>query len=231
MVLCEEGRVAPGTFLNSKTKQVVAVDPLSGTPVAAAADAAVVPATGYFGAEGTPIELARASIAAAVDEYASQVFMHNGTRHGGAEAFASGSSIIIVASGVKARLGSHWAGQWQSRWVLSAKGGGAWDLTGTIKVVTHYFEDGNVQMRATKDCTADPAAFKAASSPAAMGAAVAKAISEAEDEYQHALGALLLGTTSVRELRRGLPISGTRMAWSADAHRFRSALVAKSAEA
>ena len=52
-------------------------------------------------------------------------------------------------------LSNYWAGLWRSHWVLEfTTGSTSGTLKGTVHSNVHYFEDGNVQLYATKEVTA-----------------------------------------------------------------------------
>jgi len=226
IVLCAEGRVGPGKFLDSKGKRVITVNMVTGEATDAAATEGGEAA---LGAEGSPIGEVRAALASAAEEMAASSFQSRGTRHGAGDAFVgSGGSIVVVLSGVKARVGNFWAAQWRSRWRVT--GGAAAAVSGRIEVVTHCFENGNVQMHAAKDVPA--VSLEGVSGAAGLAAAARGAIHKAEDAFQQAVMAELVKAqgSTLQELRRGLPVSGTPMVWKREAHRVRTALAGKGGE-
>lgn len=220
VALCPEGQVGPGQFVDSKRAAVVHVDMVTGKPTEGGAGEVGA----VLGEAGTPIHAAREAVVGELDKYAAQAFSFRGTRHGAAEVFVSGESLTVVLSGVKTRLDNFWASQWQSTWTVTGAAGASPSLAGSVRVTTHYFEDGNVQLRASKDFAAVP--LKDAASPEKLAAAVRRAVAETEDAYQAALGAVVqrVEGETMRDLRRAMPLSGQPMTWNLHAHRFRRAL-------
>jgi enoyl reductase-like protein len=83
---------------------------------------------------------------------------------------------VIEISCQNIKLDAMWAGEWQSTWTLQDE-----TLSGNLKVKTHYFEMGNMQMSLDKDF--DSVAVK----DAANAKEIIKAIKKAEDKYQDEL--------------------------------------------
>jgi capping protein (actin filament) muscle Z-line, alpha len=215
VVLCEDGYVSPGHFVDSKSLKQVSVDLVTGE-VDEAGSGAPAPA-GFSGEDGSAVEALRAELVGAAREYAAEVFSHRGVVHGGAEVFVKdGASVVVVLSGVVARLDNFWAGQWRSRWVLASG-----TLSGRMDVMTHYFEDGNVQMRTSK---------RVEDLKVTDAADCLSKIREAEGEYYRNIAGLLAGAQEelLKDLRRQLPVTGVTMQWDMGAHRVRRALHAKS---
>ncbi|KAA0156874.1 hypothetical protein FNF27_08203 [Cafeteria roenbergensis] len=222
VALCPEGQVGPGKFVDSKRAAVVCVDMVTGKPSEGGdgdGDAAAV-----LGEAGSPVRAAREAVVGELETYAGHAFSFRGTRHGAVEVFVSGEDLTVVLSGVKTRLDNFWAAQWQSTWTVSGAAGASPSLSGSVRVTTHYFEDGNVQLRAAKDFAAVP--LKGAATPEKLAEAVRRAIADTEDAYQAALAAVVQSVEgeTMRDLRRAMPLSGQPMAWNLNAHRFRRAL-------
>jgi capping protein alpha len=74
------------------------------------------------------------------------------TSEGHAATYVVGDALRAVVRGSKTQLGNFHSGSWASAWALTPSGDG-FAVTGTIHVRAHYFEDGNVQLYATKDVT------------------------------------------------------------------------------
>jgi len=71
-------------------------------------------------------------------------------------------------------------GGWKSYYTLDVSSTGSKKLAGNIKVVVHYFEDGNVQLHTDMEQSQDVSVGDAE----ATGKAVAKAISNMESSFQ-----------------------------------------------
>ncbi len=115
---------------------------------------------------------------------------------GAAGAYSTASGVSIGVSGFKDNLSNFWSGRWSSSWDCNISGGSA-DISGSIKVLVHYFENGNVQFEvsafvttttATTILTSSPKVSKQVSgsiswpSPEHFGAAVVEFISAQEKE-------------------------------------------------
>ena len=74
------------------------------------------------------------------------------TSEGHAATCLVGDALNAVVRGSKTQLGNFHSESWASAWTLTPSGDG-FAVAGTIHVQAHYFEDGNVQLYATKDVT------------------------------------------------------------------------------
>ncbi|CAG8795115.1 23103_t:CDS:2, partial [Dentiscutata erythropus] len=103
-----------------------------------------------------------------------------------------------------------WNGRWRSTWVISPESN---ELKGTIKVNVHYFEDGNVQLNASKEVeiTASPNSEE----PADKAKAYTKSITNAENEFQSSLNEsyIDLSENTFKGLRRALPLTRHKLDW------------------
>nr|CAG8446623.1 15910_t:CDS:2 [Entrophospora candida]CAG8449299.1 142_t:CDS:2 [Entrophospora candida] len=104
----------------------------------------------------------------------------------------------------------HRNGRWQSTWIISPESN---ELKGTVKVNVHYYEDGNVQLNATKD-------FELSTSTNsddlnAKAEAYIKLICKAENEYQASLNEsyVELSENTFKGLRRALPLTRHKLDW------------------
>ncbi|CAH1757704.1 13058_t:CDS:2 [Entrophospora sp. SA101] len=104
----------------------------------------------------------------------------------------------------------HRNGRWQSTWIISPESN---ELKGTVKVNVHYYEDGNVQLNATKD-------FELSTSTNsddlnAKAEAYIKLICKAENEYQTSLNEsyVELSENTFKGLRRALPLTRHKLDW------------------
>ncbi|KAL7276898.1 F-actin-capping protein subunit alpha [Rhizina undulata] len=114
------------------------------------------------------------------------------------------SSIAIVIVGSKYSPGNFWNGRWRSTYKVTPSTS---ELTGTIKVDVHYYEDGNVRLLTTKTISATLNSGSAAE--------IVKLIASTEKKYQEelnrAFGALSEG--AFKSLRRQLPITRQKIDW------------------
>ena len=93
-------------------------------------------------------------------------------------------------------------------------------MQGMIQVRAHYFEDGNVQLYATKEVTASTQD-------------VAQLIEENENALHAGLEAMYgdMADATFKALRRVMPITKLKMKWSVDALRLKGGLTKAAAEA
>ncbi|VDL19645.1 unnamed protein product [Hymenolepis diminuta] len=154
----------------------------------------------------------RLAIEEALTHYMGQNFPH-----GAVSVFAPCKSktncivIFIESSFQKTRL----SGRWRSRWTVNVPGeikGGTCKVSGEIRIQTHMFEEGNVQLLSSKTFEFDVEA----KSPESLGQDLCKKITLCDANYQTAIGKSLddMSTKSVKALRRQLPMSRDKMDWN-----------------
>lgn len=110
----------------------------------------------------------------------------------------SKTAIIIVST--KYNPGNFWNGSWRSEYIHDSNTG---QLTGTIDVQVHYYEDGNVSFKSNKnvsveDCTAP-----------------IKTIQEIESSFENNLDDSFteLNEKQFKQLRRRLPVTRSKVNW------------------
>jgi hypothetical protein len=158
----------------------------------------------------------------------------------GAEVFhnpGAANSLVVVTSVAVTNLKNFWAGSLRGRYVVTfpeggegggggggggAAAGGA-SVSGSLRIVTHYFEGGNVQMRDGKEVKGARIAFD---SPASFAAALVKLVAGAEDGVLAGLDGTYeaLSGAALKEVRRALPVSGSKFSWNIAGHRMVRAL-------
>lgn len=116
-------------------------------------------------------------------------------------------AIILVAN--KYSPQNFWNGRWRSTYTLSPSSG---NLSGSVKVDVHYYEDGNVRMSTSKDVSVPDAMVTANASGAD---AVVREIAKAENKFQEELNRAFvqLAEGSFKGLRRQLPVTRQRVEW------------------
>jgi capping protein alpha len=116
--------------------------------------------------------------------------------------------IHICISAVRLNPTNFWNGQYRSYYHFKYRPGAATaKMSGLIKCLVHYYEDGNVQLNTKTERNAD---VKVSDSSAAE--AITKQIQEWESGFQTGLDSSTqnLLELSFKGLRRKLPISGTK---------------------
>lgn len=131
-------------------------------------------------------------------------------------------TLTICVSAQNTKLSAFWTGGWKSYYTLDVSSTGSKKLTGNIKVVVHYFEDGNVQLHTDMDQSVDVSVGDAA----ATGAAVAKAISNLESSFQSNLEEMYVNMhrSTFKSMRRFLPLNGQPMNWNPAAHSIQTGM-------
>lgn len=121
----------------------------------------------------------------------------------GAYLTEDGMTLAFMGSRLEPR--NLWSGRWRSEWTLD----GNWELTGNILAFVHYFEEGNIQLRAEKN-------VKLPLQTDTPIKSIISKIEETETAFQVALNEAYCGLQqdAFKRLRRQLPITRTKMDWS-----------------
>ena len=162
------------------------------------------------------------SLKSARDDLQKQLAVYASTRYlgeGHAATYVVGDALKCVVRGARKNLGNFHSGSWASAWTLTPSSEG-YDVQGMIQVRAHYFEDGNVQLYATKEVTASTQD-------------VAQLIEENENALHAGLEAMYgdMADATFKALRRVMPITKLKMKWSVDALRLKGGLTKAAAEA
>lgn len=128
--------------------------------------------------------------------------------------------LTICVSAQNTKLSAFWTGGWKSYYTLDVSGKGKKTMKGNIKVVVHYFEDGNVQLHTNMDQSADIEVGDEQST----ADAVVKAISKAETSFQSELENMYvkMHQSTFKAMRRFLPMNKQNMNWNTAAHSIQS---------
>ncbi|CAK4159410.1 unnamed protein product [Aphanomyces euteiches] len=219
LIICKEGEVDNGHYLDTKTQKMWGFDHIKQEIVPHDVQDASV----HFQSALEPVRL---SIQSAVDEYMANQFGNQG----GVAVFANDSAITIVISTERVSLRNFWSGRWKSKWMLTNVSNSSATVTGRIDLHVHYFEDGNLQLQSNKEV-----------SRSIQGASLAAAIIDAIREEEHVVHSNLedmyinMSEETFKEMRRVMPgkkkmrspvhsirqmlVTQTKMDWSIHAHR------------
>jgi hypothetical protein len=229
-----EGESAPPRCVSSATKLAYAVDHAG---MRVLSDPAPEDVSSALFPESNPHEPYRAAALSALQRHIAAAYAPHlmgaaqGTR--GVEVFHApdgSGNLIVVTSALVKNLPNFWAGSLRGRYVVTlrsdgaAEGGGAptaASFAGALRIQSHYFESGNVQMRDTKEVPATAVAF-AAGDASSFALALARAIAAAEDGVLVGLDDVYDGLSghALKEVRRALPVSGTKFTWNIAGHRM-----------
>ena len=127
--------------------------------------------------------------------------------------YAKDGKMVVILTGEKANLKNFWSGKWNSVWTISVNAGEA-EVAGEIKILAHYFEDGNMQLNTSKPVSAKK--IGSAGSDADLAKAIVAHITEAESAVQMGLESMYanMGEQTLRAMRRVMPITRNKMEWN-----------------
>lgn len=102
-------------------------------------------------------------------------------------------------------------GRWRGIWTVSLQDSRA-SVKGTIKVQVHYYEDGNVQLQATKN---EDLTVNVENDNLALAQSVVNAIRDAESKYQDSINENYkwMNDKTFKALRRNLPLTRSKIDW------------------
>lgn len=125
--------------------------------------------------------------------------------------YALHSELVICISGQNTNLANYWTGSWNSVYKYNTINQ---QLSGTINIQVHYFEDGNVQLHNTH--TMQSVAVDSGSDESALSAAVLQQIQAFESAYQQSLSDMYenMNEITFKQMRRFLPITRTKFQWA-----------------
>ncbi|RCI00313.1 F-actin-capping protein, partial [Rhizopus stolonifer] len=124
--------------------------------------------------------------------------------------YATETEIAVAVVDNKYNPNNFWNGRWLASWIYDTQSG---DLKGTTKVNVHYYEDGNVQLKADKDVTLR---VNKKDDQEQLAKAVVKEISTFDKEYQSSMNDSYsdLAENTFKGLRRALPLTRNKMDWN-----------------
>ncbi|KAG5183682.1 hypothetical protein JKP88DRAFT_198845 [Tribonema minus] len=209
-VLAKEGEVDGSHYLDSGTGKVVEVDHL--TCNTKSSDLSPPQSD-----EG--LEPLRQATEDALDAYRKSLFCA-AANSSGAFAMPDGKLVLYV-SGEHLNLRNWWSGSWMGRYeVTGADGDGLVAITGHINVCGHYFENGNMQLRSSREVPQETL-------PSADAAAIIAWIRAKEGELHDSLEGMYGGMSdTLKGMRRAVTVTADKFSWQIAQIRMRNTLLA-----
>jgi len=201
VLITKYGEVNDSEYLDPRGKSVIQFDHIKRDIVGQR------PISGELHQETEPY---RAAFDNAINTYVSEHYVNGAsTIYVGKK--GSEFNITICISSSKFNPNNFWNGRWRSVWTCTFTSGGKVNITGTIKLNVHYYEDGNVQLASTTKKAGSVNGGDAATT----AANAVKQIQKIESEFQQALDQsyVTMGDTTFKALRRLLPIIRKKMDW------------------
>lgn len=168
-----------------------------------------------------PITLGSANAIRGADIYYSSL-PSSSSGSASASSSASSSSLYTIVTSVLVRnMKSYWSGTLRGKYTVSLLTNGSGSIQGSLYLCTHYYENGNVQMKDTKDLSSVPFSFDPTNT-STLTTAILRILSKHEETLLLKLDDLFdtLTTLSFKDIRRALPVSGTKYSWSIAGHRM-----------
>jgi capping protein alpha len=199
LVICSETEIDPNSYLHPSTGKVVTFDHIK---CEAGASRDATPAENPSTHEATRKVLQKAATKYVHDNYDKA--------GSGAVVTEQDSRLSVVISSQVVKYSAYWSGRWKSEWTIQESGGSA-TVEGTITVMAHYYENGNVQLHNLKDVPSTTLSGSGDALAQAFVLHVKKTEDALHDEYQRMFSSMK--DTTFKELRRALPITGVKFPW------------------
>jgi len=195
VLISKYGEVADGEYLDPKGNQVILFDHIKQE------------VTGKRAIGGNESDKSLEGLRAAFEKHAFE-YVGQHYPHGTVTVYAKDGNIIVAISSARFNPSNFWNGRWRSVWTFRGQ-----ELTGHVKIVVHYYEDGNVQLNT--DSTLKVAVAESGA-PDVVASAAVKAIAKAETTFQGGVDVSYstMGDTTFKALRRALPITRTKIDWN-----------------
>lgn len=208
VVIHQAGEVDPTHYFDPSSGAVFQVDHMT---------CATSESPGLKSEQDETQEPLRATLQSGVEGYVSAAYLSTMSAGG---AFVKDGEFTIVITGEKSNLKNFWSGKWNSVWKIEVDEEAAtYKISGEIKILAHYFEDGNLQLTSNKVVPTKDGKYE---SDTDLCAGLMAAIRAEESAMQTSLERLYenMSDTTLRSLRRTMAITRTKMEWNINAVRM-----------
>jgi len=201
-IIAKQGEISASEYLAPRLGLVVQFDHFKQETTGSRAIA------GELDAEAEPW---RSGLSQKVETYVAEHF-----DLGSFEVFSTNNggsfTLTLAISSAYFNPTSFYNGRWRSVWTIEVQPGKTANLTGSIRVNVHYYEDGNVQLNTNT--------IKKKTIPATNAQRFAeegiKAVKELEQDFQQQLEISYdaMNETTFKALRRQLPMTRQKVQWA-----------------
>ena len=165
----------------------------------------------------------RDAVQKAIDKYVSAYYRNDKDAKSAAAVYStSDGKLEIRICGVASDLRNYWSGRWKSSYTVDL---GTSTITGSTKLLAHYFEDGNVQMQTSQN-------FKGTftAQGEALGTALTDMIKKFESDLHNELGEMYtsMSAETFKDMRRILPVTKQKFDWSGVSSKLNSTMSSSS---
>ncbi|KAI8333237.1 F-actin-capping protein subunit alpha [Blakeslea trispora] len=187
VVLSKHGKIEQDKFLDPRSKKTFKVDHMRLT---------TSDLEDYT--DETALESLRSNVEKECIAYIEDHFPN-----GVCSVYATESEIAIAIVDNKYNPNNFWNGRWLASWIYNTQSG---ELEGTTKVNVHYYEDGNVQLKADKKASLH---VDMKEDHEQLAKEIAKEISSFDKQYQSSMNDSYsdLAENTFKGLRRALPMT------------------------
>lgn len=204
MVLGKVNQVTTNTYVHPSTQKVMTVDLRSRTATP----------TGDSQQLDDKVAAYRTAIEKSMQDYLGRQYIGEKAV---CSVYAKDDGIItILLSGLNKNLSNFWSGGWRGEFSVDVSAQGTAPLAAKVKITIHYFEEGNVQLNASRQKSVDVQI----TDPTTTADGIAKAIEKWENEYQSNIEEMYveIHSTTFKQMRRFLPITQEPMNWNTMSH-------------
>ena len=214
MLVCKEGEVDEGNYVDNGSGAVVGMDHVTRKTQASELEVPIIRAM-------DPI---RQEIGNHLATYVNNSY-ETPDRAFGVYA-TSETQLVARIVGQKASPRSMWSGKWSSVWTIDLVNSTSAVVSGSIAIMVHYYEDGNIQMNTAKKCPEETFEY---TSETMLTSKVLEVIKKREDELSAGLSMklVMMNDVTFKAMRRILPVTRTKMDWNVNAHKMAKAVSKK----